>query len=141
MEVLEKKKFKEICQFGLNLPIKISYIPDFEKNLSRGSKVMAKKKIFLFITRPFFVLEKKFTLAIPPKLAKIIESVKQTYSLKLIFDHFLTLQILYKLFDLCVFCWCQKVVNSILEKKFTSQTPIIFISFREINTKTKFFWP
>ena len=30
MEVLEKKKFKEICQFRLNLPIKISYIPDFE---------------------------------------------------------------------------------------------------------------
>jgi hypothetical protein len=31
MVVLEEKKFKELGQFRLNLLIKISYIPDFEK--------------------------------------------------------------------------------------------------------------
>ena len=30
MEVFFLKKDKEICQFRLNLPIKISYVPDFE---------------------------------------------------------------------------------------------------------------
>ena len=39
-----KKMYKEVCQFRLNLLIKISYIPDFENVWSRGSKVM----IFLF---------------------------------------------------------------------------------------------
>ena len=37
-----KKMFKEFCQFRLNLPIKISYISDFEDVWSRDSKVMAK---------------------------------------------------------------------------------------------------
>ena len=47
-----KNKFKEFCQFRLNLLIKISYIPDLKNFWSRDSKVMAKKdflkkKIFL----------------------------------------------------------------------------------------------
>ena len=54
---------------------------------------MAKKRFFLFITLPFFVLEKTFLLTIPQKLAKLIE------------------------------------------KKLTSQTPIIFASFWEITAK------
>ena len=66
-----KKKFKEICKLRLNLPIKISYIPDFEKILSRSSKVITKKSFFLLF-KTLFVLEKKFILAIPTKLAKII---------------------------------------------------------------------
>ena len=45
MVVLEKK-FKEFCQFRLNLLIKIYYIPDLKKKLSWGSKVMAKKRFF-----------------------------------------------------------------------------------------------
>ena len=80
-----KKKFKETCQFRLNQPIKISYIPDFEKFLSRDSNDIAKKRFFLFITRPSFVLEKKFILAIPPKLAKIIGVCKANFFSKIDF--------------------------------------------------------
>jgi hypothetical protein len=54
------------------------------------------------------------------------------FSLKLIFDYLLALQILYKSFDLCVFYCCKKAVKINLEKKFTLQTPIIFASFKEI---------
>ena len=69
---LNKKRFKEFCQFRLNLLIKMSCIPDFKNFWSRVSKVIAKKRFFLFITEQFFVFEKNFILAIPPKLAKII---------------------------------------------------------------------
>ena len=53
MVVLEKK-FKEFCQFRLNLLIKIYYIPDLKKNLSWGSKVMA--NFFLFFCLPYLIL-------------------------------------------------------------------------------------
>ena len=82
---LRKKKFKEFCQFRLNLLIKIYNIPNFKNFWSRGSKVMAKKRFLLFITRPFFVLEKKFTLAIPPKLGKIIGVFEENFFSKVDF--------------------------------------------------------
>ena len=52
------KKFKEFCQFRLNLLIKISNIPDLKKFDPGFQKLWPKKDIFLFITRLFFVLEK-----------------------------------------------------------------------------------
>ena len=61
MVVLERKKFKEFCPLRLNLLIKTSYIPDFKKKLSRGLKVMAKKKkIFVHFSKKIGVCKVNF---------------------------------------------------------------------------------
>ena len=43
MVVLERKKFKEFGLFRLNVPIKISYIPDFEIFYQGIQKILPKK--------------------------------------------------------------------------------------------------
>ena len=81
MVVFEEKKFKDFGQFRLNLLIKISYIPDFEKKIQGIQKLGPKKDFFGY----FF---KKKLVVISLKLTKIMGSVKLTFILKLIFRFF-----------------------------------------------------
>ena len=47
MEVLEEKEFKEFGQFVLYLLVKITYLPDLKKKISKDFKVMAQKNMFM----------------------------------------------------------------------------------------------
>jgi hypothetical protein len=45
------------------------------------------------------------------------------------------LPILYKFFDLCIFCCCKKVVKNLFKEKVYFTEPYIFASFRNITIK------
>ena len=66
----ERKKFKEFCQFRLNLLIKISYIPDLKKKYPGVQKLWPKKDFFVHNSAILCFRElRKKLLAVPPKLA------------------------------------------------------------------------
>ena len=84
MIVLERKKVQGVFQFRLNLLIKISYIPDLKKNIQGFNSYGQKKISFNHLLK-----KKIFYVVIYLKLAKLIWSVKLTFSLKLISTAFL----------------------------------------------------